>query len=69
VDGSTVYTGQIRRKEQGIIVHTEAQTFTKKVLTHETAKDSVEGTAGVRRASVEFNHVLMNQKMSNDRRA
>jgi len=31
-DGSTAYTAQIRLKEQGVIVHTEAQTFTKKVL-------------------------------------
>lgn len=31
-DGSTAYTAQIRLKEQGVIVHTEAQTFTKKAL-------------------------------------
>lgn len=31
-DGSTAYTAQIRLKEQGAIVHTEAQTFTKKAL-------------------------------------
>jgi hypothetical protein len=31
-DGSTAYTAQIRLKEQGVIVHTDAQTFTKKAL-------------------------------------
>lgn len=31
-DGTTAYTAQIRLKEQGVIVHTEAQTFTKKAL-------------------------------------
>lgn len=31
-DGSTAYTAQIRLKDQGVIVHTEAQTFTKKAL-------------------------------------
>lgn len=31
-DGSTAYTAQIRLKEQGVIVHTDMQTFTKKAL-------------------------------------
>lgn len=31
-DGTTAYTAQIRLKDQGVIVHTEAQTFTKKAL-------------------------------------
>lgn len=31
-DGSTAYTVQIRLKEQGVIVHIDAQTFTKKAL-------------------------------------
>ncbi len=31
-DGSTAYTAQIRLKDQGVIVHTEAQTFTTKAL-------------------------------------
>lgn len=31
-DGSTAYTAQIRLKDKGSIVHTEAQTFTRKAL-------------------------------------
>lgn len=31
-DGTTAYTAQIRLKDQGAIVHSEAQTFTKKAL-------------------------------------
>ena len=31
-DGTTAFTAQIRLKENGVIVHTEAQTFTKKTL-------------------------------------
>lgn len=31
-DGTTAYTAQIRLKDQGVIVHTQAQTFTKKAL-------------------------------------
>lgn len=31
-DGTEAYTAQIRLKENGVIVHTEAQTFTKKAL-------------------------------------
>lgn len=31
-DGTTAYTAQIRLKDKGVIVHTEAQTFTKKAL-------------------------------------
>ena len=31
-DGTTAYTAQIRLKDQGVIVHMQAQTFTKKAL-------------------------------------
>ena len=31
-DGTTAYTAQIRLKDKGVIVHTEAQTFTRKAL-------------------------------------
>lgn len=31
-DGTTAYAVQIRQKDQGVIVHTEAQTFTQKAL-------------------------------------
>ncbi|MGU3628109.1 site-specific integrase [Comamonas sp. C24C] len=31
-DGSTAYTAQIRLKDKGVIVHSEAQTFTRKAL-------------------------------------
>ncbi len=31
-DGTTAYTAQVRLKDKGVIVHSEAQTFTKKAL-------------------------------------
>ena len=37
-DGTTAYTAQIRLKDQGVIVHSEAQTFTQKALTQDWLK-------------------------------
>lgn len=34
-DGTTGYTAQIRLKRDGIVVHTEAETFSSKVLARE----------------------------------